>query len=160
MPSLPDTLSLDELGGAKQNYSDPADDTTDTDASAGNLAKVATSAMSRTADRCWLKFSWSGSAVTLIDWDTVWGKNDVQAPAVTHPGSAGVFVVVFPSTVTDDLGVMHSINLRVCLCSIENSSLQVSLEVNGPTTATFRVTTPSTGSATDPVNRAVVGIFK
>jgi hypothetical protein len=161
MPNLPDTLDFDELGGSKVNYSDPADSTTDLDASFGNLTRVAVAAMSRTADRFWLKFSWNGSVVTLIDWDTCWGKNDAQQPIVVHPGSAGIFVVTLPATVTDDLGVSHSVNLRVGTPGIENSALQVSLEVNSPTTATFRCTTPSTGAATDPASgRAIVGVFK
>jgi hypothetical protein len=159
LPNLPETLDFDEVGGAKVNYSDPARADTDMDAVAGNLTRLATASMTRTADRAFVKFIWTGSAVTLLASDAVLGNDDTVTPVVTRTGT-GVYLVTFPSTVTDELDVVHSVNLRIGLPSLENSTLQVSLEINSPTTATFRLTNPETAAATDLVNHAIVGVFK
>ena len=118
----PDSLSYSDLGGTKAEYSSPVDTSTDRSADEVNAAFAATSAMTRTSPRAWIKFSVSGASVlTLVDWDAVWKAGTVTPPALTLV-TTGKILITLPATVLDEQGESHSLNLKAAFASIEGST--------------------------------------
>jgi hypothetical protein len=116
MPSgLPDIDSLSTFGGALANYNGQAvvNPLTDRDAGAANIAYMDTALMTATAIRCWCRFTCAATtgAMVLVAHNSLWGNGAPVNPVLARTGT-GVFTVTFPSSVTDPLTVVHSLNLR------------------------------------------------
>jgi hypothetical protein len=118
----PDSLSYNDLGGTKLEYSAPVDTSTDRSATEVNTAFAATAAMTRTSIRCWLKFSINGAgAPTLVSWDASWKGGTITPPVITNEAT-GKFLVTLPATVLDEQAVSHSVNLNVAFASIAGAT--------------------------------------
>lgn len=156
--TFPAIDSLDTYGGAKANYAPIVDPTTDRDADDANQAYASTAAMTHTATQAWARFVTSATTPTLAvtnSNDAAWGNS---APDQPTPGrsSTGVFTLTWPTTVVDELGVTHTVNLRWARASIEGSSLGgfVQCAVTAPNVVTV-YTFNTSFSANDLVGKTV-----
>ena len=66
----------------------------------------------------------------------------------------GVYTLTWPSTVTDELGVSHALNLRWATASFENQAAFASAEVTAVNVVTIRLF--NTGGAAADFNGKVV----
>ena len=123
MPSLPETTDVNELGGVLSNYGAVEDPTTDLDADADNKNRACTAMMTHSAIRAMRRFT--GHAATPTDpasgfvHDAVWGSTAGVKPTVSI--AATVYSVTWPASVSDELGVSHTTNLRMADAWVENT---------------------------------------
>ncbi len=160
MPTLPETADVAELGGILQNYGAVEDPTTDLDAGADNKNRANTAAMTHTATRAMRRFV--GHATTPTDplsgfvHDSVWGKAPAVKPTVTRAGT-GIYLVTFPLSVQDELGVFHDTNLQVAKAWVEFTGTTVygaSARVTAANVVEVRVHTG--GALSDAAGLAIV----
>lgn len=111
--TLPDIDSLSTLGGVKVNSYSVVDPTTDLDADEDNKARCDVAMMSRLAPRLWVQFTAAATtgAIVLQAWDAAWKAQTTTAPVIVRE-ALGEFSITMPSTVLDELGVSHTLNLR------------------------------------------------
>lgn len=111
--TLPDVGSLAQYGGVKVNDHPVVDPQTDLDADEDNKARCDVAAMTHVAPRAWCRFTTAATtgAMILVSHDSNWGSLGGVAPTLSRI-SAGVFDVTWPTTVTDELGVSHTLNIR------------------------------------------------
>lgn len=111
--TIPDTDSVNTYGGALNNAGPVEDPTTDRDAGAMNKALASVSGMTHTAVRAIVRFTAaaSGGAMVLVSHDAVWGNSNSVAPTLGRTGT-GIFTITWPSSVTDELTVSHTVALR------------------------------------------------
>ena len=122
--ALPGSASINDYGGIKQNDEPVEDYTTDEDANDRNRAFEDCAAMTHTATRCWRSFI--GNATTPTDpvtsiHDANWG-NSLGVKATVARVATGQYTVTFPTTVTDELGVVHTLVLRRAWVNAEGST--------------------------------------
>ena len=118
--TLPNSNSLNDFGGVKQDYSTQVNYSTDWSADNVNSAFSASAQMTRTATRCWIKIDVDSDGY-VSQWDAVWKADTTTAPVIAHP-STGSFTATLPTTVSDPLGNTINVNFK---------SVQVSLDGNG-----------------------------
>ncbi len=112
---LPSVSTLADYGGAKANYAPVEDASTDEDASNRNDYVGDVAGMSNTAVRAWVTFL--GTATEPISdpatnvHGAVWGSAANVKPTIERD-ALGTYVVIWPETFIDDLGVEHTINIR------------------------------------------------
>lgn len=155
MPSLPLIASFDELGGPKTNASSLVDPTTDLDASADNLARYDTAQMSRMSPRAYLRMVWTGSVLTVLAFDSVWGSDASYTPSPSRV-STGIYPVSFPAQVPDGFGGLLDLNLRAGWVNLENSNLLGNVEVVAPNIISVRIYNTTTATVADPTNKNIV----
>jgi hypothetical protein len=111
---VPDKSTLSTYGGPLVDAYPVVNPNTDQDASAGNQQAADTAGMTRTATRCWARFTTASTTggMTVVNWDAVYGEVNTNAPPTPARTTTGVFTIVFPTTITDSLGVVHTINLQ------------------------------------------------
>lgn len=122
--SLPDIDSLATYGGALSNYFPIEDPTTDLDAGADNQNRCSTAAMTNTAVRAWARFVTSATTPTLAVSNAVggvWPTIPGNQPVVSR-SAQGIFLLTYPTTITDELGVVHTLNLRGARAGGEGTS--------------------------------------
>lgn len=100
--------SFDTFGGAKINYADVEDPTTDRDASEVNAAFATTAGLGRTGIRAYVRWAGHATAPIVDIQDAVWGNS--QPPTIVHT-STGLYTVTFPATITDLLSQSVSLLL-------------------------------------------------
>ena len=108
--------ALSTYGGALVNYAPVEDPTTDRDALAANQAYASCAAMTQTAVRAWVRFVTSATTPTLavsFPNDAVWPNVFANLPVLTR-SAVGVFLLTWPTTVIDALGVTQTLNFRGC----------------------------------------------
>ena len=150
---LPGIDTLDDLGGALSNLGGaPVENPqTDLDADADNIARANVAAMTHTATRAWVRwtgFTYSAPAfVVPDDHDSLWGSSTGVRPTVQQT-SAGVYVVTWPATVTDELGNVHTLNIRKPNAWVESQFLyQAGPSAHTANTVTVRTRTIEFGVA-------------
>lgn len=114
MPNLPDIPTLaDDLGGVMANYTDVEDATTDLDAAFDNSSRCNVAMMAHCALRSWARITLAATtgALVLAAHDAMWGNTLLVAPVLAR-SSQGIFTLTYPETVTDELGVAHTLNFR------------------------------------------------
>ena len=116
--ALPGEATLsDTYGGPYTNEHPVEDPTTEVDAAALNEMAADTSAMTRTTPRAWMSFvgvAYSGSGtdvVAVADHNANWGGAVAVKPTVGQ-SATGVYLITWPATVVDELGISHSVNIR------------------------------------------------
>lgn len=109
--SLPNKTTFNSLGGELNDYSPVTDPTTDLSAESSNETRSDVAAMTRTAIRAWVSFTYDGT-VGNSDFDAVYGNAQIYKPSVS-PLNHGIYRVTFPETVVDARGNSHAINLSV-----------------------------------------------
>ena len=119
--TLPDKDDIDSYGGEKSDYAPIEDPTTDTSADEFNALKCSVAMGSRTAVRAWVRFTTHATTPGLVAHDAVWGNSVAVQPTIARSG-AGVFTVTWPTTVDDELGESHSLNLQAALVTVNGST--------------------------------------
>lgn len=92
------------------------DPTTELSAGVAKTMAADVAEMTHTIPKAWVHFALptytSGSVTcTVIDHDSLWGSLDAVKPTVVET-SAGAFTLTWPSSVTDELGALHTLNIR------------------------------------------------
>lgn len=125
--TLPDRDTLATYGGPMSNYSDPVDPTTDEDAAWRNKYAANVAMMTHTITRAFRSFvGGSAGATALSDpstgfvHDSLWGDSAAVKPSATYIAT-GTYDVIWPATVTDELGVTHTLSLRRAKGEVESS---------------------------------------
>lgn len=125
--TLPDRDSISTYGGALSNYGSVIDPTTDEDAAWRNKYAANVAMMTHTITRGVRSFlGTSGGATSVADpstgfvHDAVWGDSSSVKPSVTHV-QTGIYDLVYPSTVTDELAASHSVAIRCAWGNVEQS---------------------------------------
>lgn len=140
--TLPDVDDLSTYGGALANYAPIEDATTDEDAAWRNKYAANVAGMTQTACRAWCTFLGHASAPTDPASNVhgaVWGDDVSVKPTVARTGT-GVFTVTWPSTVTDELAEVHTVNLRRCWANVEGATAYfVTTTVTAANVVTLRV---------------------
>ena len=124
---LPDRDTLATYGGAKTSYSSPVDPTTDESADDRNKYAGNVAMMTQTATRAFRSFlGTTGGSTGVADPSTgfvhgaVWGDSSTVKPGVTYV-STGVADVIWPSSVSDELGDSHTLSLKRAWGEVETS---------------------------------------
>lgn len=143
MAGLPGVDSLSSYGGVKINDAPVEDSSTDEDANHRNLYAANVAGLTQTACRAIYRFKGKASSppddATANVHFNVWG-NGVSVKATTARTTTGVFTLTYPSTVTDELGVTHSVNLVDGWGNANGSTAyHVQVEITSPNVATVRV---------------------
>jgi len=125
---LPDVDNFGDYGGAISNYVvGMIDPTTDEDAAQRNLYVANIAAMTHTVWRATRSFLGPTAGQTLVadptkgfSHDAVWGSTADVRPIGTYV-AAGTVDVGWPTTVTDALGVAHTVSLQAAEAAVEPS---------------------------------------
>lgn len=155
--TLPEIDDLATFGGELNNYSPVVDPTTDRDAAAMNIALADVAGMTQTCVRAWAAFVGHGATPTDPASNihgAVWGNTAPVKPTPARTGS-GVYTVTWPSSVTDELGESHTVNLRRGWAQVEGATAyhaQVSFSANVATVRVFDMA----GAANDAVGATIV----
>lgn len=122
---LPDVDDIDTLGGSKTNFSEVEDPTTDLDAEEHNVAINDLAMLTHVSTRAWAKITLAATtgAMTLDDHDAMWGDTVGVAP-VQARSSGGVYTLTYPTTVLDELGDSHTLNLRAAWVNVRSATRQ------------------------------------
>lgn len=146
----PDADSLSTYGGAKQNYGvAPVDPTTDDDASAINQMKATVAMNSRTSPRVEVAFLGHATTPTIDTWEAVWKAGTGTAPIPAH-SATGIYTLTLPTSVNDELGVAHTLNLTRAWGQAEGSTAyQVQCKVTSPNVITAWVFNAAGAAAND-----------
>lgn len=115
---LPDSSDIsDDYGGPYANQRPTEDGSTEMDAEFGNQLMNDVAMMTHTTPRAWVAFTghtWSGSGTDVVvpsDHDAHWGSSTPVRPTIGQ-ASANRYVITWPATVTDQLGVAKTLNIR------------------------------------------------
>ena len=121
--TLPAVDSLATYGGALANYSPVVDPTTDEDVAFRNKYAANVAMATHTLTRAMRSFV-GQNGVDPIDppsgfvHDAVWGSSPGVKPVVARTAE-GVWTVTWPTTITDELGETHSVNLARACAQVE-----------------------------------------
>ncbi len=107
--TLPDSDDFDSLGGEIFNHSDVENPTTDLDASFNNITRANVAGMSRVVVRSYVELD--GYTESAADHNAVYGNGFSVAPIVSHMGT-GEYLITFPETIVDALGVERALNIK------------------------------------------------
>ena len=139
--TLPDRDSLDTYGGAMSNGSDPLDPTTDEDAAYRNKYAANVAMMTHTLTRGARSFlGTTGGASGLADpstgfvHDAVWG-DAAGVKLVASYVQTGVYELTAPTQVTDELGALHTLNIRRAWANVDSSDGTLRLANAKPSSA-------------------------
>jgi hypothetical protein len=124
--TFPENDTLDTYGGALNDAQPVEDPTTDRAAVAANQAYASAAAMTGTAPLAWCRFTADATTPLLAAQNgsnACWGNTAPVRPVVTHLGT-GHYRVTYPTTVTDALGVVHTVNIKRAAASVEGAALQ------------------------------------
>lgn len=115
LPSTPS--SLDTTGGQHGDYHQQEDPTTDLLAAQFDQLSVDCSSMTRITRQAWVLFSGltytSGTqSIPVTLHRALWGFSNAVKPVVDQTAT-GVYHVTWPTTITDELGVVHTLNILV-----------------------------------------------
>lgn len=132
MPVLPEALSYEEVGGTKSDYAPIVDASTDRAADDVNKVFCSVAEMSRMCPRFWCKVTTTatGPTATIVAWEAVWKGSTPTVPVLTYTGLTGVWEITLPTSVNDEMGNSHYVNLRAAwsggdeVCIVEAEVLE------------------------------------
>ncbi len=125
--SLPDASDIADYGGALVDYQAAIEDaTTDRGAANANKAYNDCAMMTRTATRAWARFTGDAATPVLIaqpnGHNAMWGSSGGVAPTLART-ALGIYTITWPTSVTDQLGVAHTLNLSpAAWCQVEGTT--------------------------------------
>ena len=159
---LPEIDAFATYGGSKANYAPVEDSTTDVDAAWWNLIAMNVAGMTQTACRAWVAFI--GKASSPPDdpasniHGAVWGNGLSVKPTMARTGT-GVYTATWPTTITDELGVSHTVNLRRAWGSISGTTpYEITFTMTSSNVVTIRTFTVGTSTPNDAVG-ATISVF-
>jgi hypothetical protein len=102
------------------DYEPIVDPTTELSATVARELAADVSGMTHTACRAWVKFACvtytSGDqTITVSDYDSVWKGATNPAPTVIQ-SAVGTYTITWPATLYDELGGLHTNNIRAPIC--------------------------------------------
>jgi hypothetical protein len=160
MAGLPGTDALTDYGGPLNNYAPIVDASTDEDAGWRNLYAMNVAMMTHTACRAWCAFVAGSSPSDPVSnvHDSLWGNGVSVKPVVAHTGT-GVWTITWLSSITDELGNSHAVNLRRCWAAVGGTTAyQVNVDVTSPNVVTVRAFTVGTSTPNDATG-ATITVF-
>lgn len=109
--TLPSTDSISTYGGIFIDAS-PVENP-QTDLSATNFTQMSASVAmgTHTAIRAWVQFTGNATTPILVSHDALWGNAAGVTPTLVRT-ALGQYFVSWPTSVNDELGVAHSVNVR------------------------------------------------
>lgn len=113
-------LTLDNLGGAKDDWIDVVDPRYDRSSAEVNTAFNAVAMTSRTCIQARVKFRNDGSGFFTVSHQALWGDSLAYEPTYTN-AATGEIVVSFPASVTDDMGNVVEVNINEGWASLEDT---------------------------------------
>lgn len=121
---LPQVATLSTYGGAKANEYPVENPLTDISADEHNEMAEDVAGMTQTVCRAWCTFQ--GHATTPTDptsnvHGAVWGDGLAVKPTPSR-SSTGVYAVTWPTSVTDELGNVHTVNMRRAWATVEGTT--------------------------------------
>lgn len=108
--TLPDADSLATYGGPYADALPVRDPSTDMAAAKFNLLAATVAMGSRMLPRCEVAFAGAASAPTVASFEAVWKGATGTSPTPARSGT-GTFTFTFPTSVNDELGTAHVLNL-------------------------------------------------
>lgn len=155
--TLPTSDSFDTYGGTKTDFSSVVDPTTDRSAAEVNTAFASMSCASRTSIRGYMQFLGHAATPVLNYHNAHWGSSLAVIPVVSR-NSTGNYTVTFPSTVTDPLGVVQSINLIAGQVSLEGTTAGYAT-ITKATPNTFTVCMFNSGGSASDLTSSNVNVW-
>jgi hypothetical protein len=155
--ALPDKATgSDNYGTPYQNERPVEDPTTEPDAGAINEALVDIAACTRTAVRAWVKFpgltyTAGTQSIPITSHDAVWGSAVGVAPVVTQ-SATGIYLITWPTTVDDELGDPHTLNIVMPLQPVTIDTTLSAAKVSAFTANTMTVRTFNAAGAANALN--------
>ena len=151
MSGLPGIDALSTYGGEKDDYAPIEDQSTDLSASHWNLVASNVAGMTHTVCRAWRTFTAGNPPTDPASnvHDAVWG-NDVSVKPTVSRSSTGIYLVTWPSSVTDELGESHSTNIRRAWVCLEATLPYFSVATRTSATVVSVLVWDSSGVLTDP----------
>lgn len=139
MAALPNIVTLANVGGKKFDADEVEDAATDGSADEWNAVAAIATGATRTLDRAWCTFTGHATTPVLVDHDAVWGDVASAAPIVTRTGT-GVYPIEWPTTITDALGNVETVDIRAVKFSVSGSTAyHVTYTITAPNIITVRV---------------------
>jgi hypothetical protein len=158
---LPSTAStLNTYGGKLVDYSPPSNGETDRADYQVNQAFCDTSEMTRTTVQARVSFTVTAGVATVTSHQALWGNNTLALIPTCVTASTGVYNWTLPATITDQLGVLHSINITDAdRPNISGSTAyQSNVTITSSNTFTIRVWDATGATPTDPGSTAVISV--
>jgi len=155
--SLPDEATLsDTYGGPYTNERPVEDPTTEIDADAASELMSDTAGCTRMIARAWVKFNGltytSGTqSIPVSDHNATWGGSAGVIPVVTQ-SAAGIYLITWPATVTDEILVLRTLNIRYPHVPSTIDTALSSGKVSAFTANTMTVRTFNAAGAADALN--------
>lgn len=116
---LPTTIS--SYGGPYVDAGTVENPQTDLSADYGNLVMEHTAQLTNTAVRVIVSFAPAASDPVVVDHDSLWGSGEAQKPTIAR-GSAGIYVITWPATMTDGLDEVETVALRYAKSELDTDS--------------------------------------
>lgn len=142
--TLPDIDALTTYGGALNNYAPVMDPTTDEDVSFRNKYATNVAMMTHMIPRAMRSFVGVTAAaptdpLTGFVHDALWGNGTALKPVLSRT-STGLWKCTWSATVTDELGVSHTVNFRRADAQVECGSTKcdATAVVTAPNEVTIR----------------------
>lgn len=155
--TFPQSHTLADFGGVLNDLSPITDPTTDRPAAGANAAYGSVAAMTRVSGRAWVLFSASPTATTLVAHGAAWPTTAQVTPTLSR-SSAGVYVISWPATVTDETGLTQTVSLAICKAiTFAGTTPYAAAAVVTGRSATVYVTTLG-GAAVDPAGNIYVEV--
>lgn len=123
--TFPDPSTIDSYGGALVDAASIVDPTTDQAADPFNVMKADCAGMTSTAFQAWVRFVTNATTPTLAvsnNGNAPWGNGPSVRSVPTHVGT-GHYRLTWPATITDALGVVHTINIVRARVTVEGATL-------------------------------------
>jgi len=117
--TLPERADLDTYGGVKENVRPIVDRTTEMDADDENQRSIDVAMMTQTSIRAVASFVGTASSPPTAPTSgyvhvAQWGSALLVKPTFARTAT-GVFTITWPTTVTDELGTVHTLNFQYAL---------------------------------------------
>lgn len=128
--TLPSKDSFATYGGVKFDFIDVVDPTTDRSATEMNVALASLSMMTRTCPKAIVTFGGTRTNPTIYYHEAIWGNSSDLKPTVTDGGSAGIYGIQWPPTVTDPLDEDHDLDIKAVWISCNYTGAVVICNAN------------------------------
>ncbi len=116
---LPKTIT--SYGGPYDDAGPVENPQTDFAAESANYLLEDSAQMTNTAIRAMVSFAPAATDPVVVDHDSLWGSGDAQKPTIAR-GIAGIYVVTWPTTMTDGLDEVETLALRYAFCELQTES--------------------------------------
>jgi hypothetical protein len=149
--------ALDSYGGPKQDEFGVTNPIFQRSADEVNAAFKDAAAMTQTSIQARVSLNDTGTGRFVVSHRALWGDTALVIPTVTSV-SAGVFNVVFPTTIVDALGQTIIVNLNAAFGNIQGSTFGF-INVAKLTPNSVQVRLASTAGTANALTNSIIDIF-